>query len=42
MMERWLTGEAPGEWSILILTGEDFPFLIMIGEEITQALANIG
>jgi len=42
-MERWLTGEALGGWQILILIGEeDFLFLIIIGEEITQVLMNIG
>ena len=41
--EGWLTGEAIGGWLILILTEEKyFLFLIMIGEEITQVLMNIG
>jgi len=41
-MEGWLTAELISGWPILILTGEeDFLFLIMIGEEITQVLMNI-
>ena len=42
-MERWLTRKAISRWSILILIGEeDFLFLIMIGEDKTQVLMNIG
>ena len=42
-MKGWLTGEDLNDWPILILTEEEnFLFLIMIGEENTQVLMNIG
>ena len=43
MMEGSPTGEGIGGWPIIILIMEEvFFFLIMIGEEITQVLMNIG
>ena len=42
-MDRWLASKALSGWPILILAEEEnFLFLIMIREEITQVLMNIG
>ena len=43
MIEAWLMSEVIGGLSIVILTEEEgFLFLIMMGEEITQVLIDIG